>query len=248
MPFSSASASLTFSSCSWVSSLAFSAPLASSNCFLSLGDGLVDEFFLALGLLDGLLDFLLGPLLLPDLLPDRPLLLAGLLLQLQDGHAPFDLFEPGVQVFLLDAGVLVDLAVPVDQGVGVLDLLDELALIAGLQPREDRIDLAVERAEDELQRVVFLPSVGIAAGRGRPVRLHELGPLPGELQPDPGVVEPELLGQFVQDVGRRDDVDALVFFDSVLEGLRRRLVIPELALGLDTPPRRSPRPGGPPSA
>jgi hypothetical protein len=62
------------------------------------------------------------------------LLVAGFLLQLQDGDAPFDLFEPRVQVFLLNAGVLVDLAVLVDQGVGVLDFLDDLALISRLQP------------------------------------------------------------------------------------------------------------------
>ena len=154
------------------------------------------------------------------------------LLQLLDRHAPFDLFEPRVEVFFLDTGVLVDLAVPVDLGIGVLDLLDELALIAGLQPREDRVDFAVERAEDELQGVVLLPSVGIAACRGRPVRLHELGSLPGELQPYPGVVESEILGEFVEDVGCRDNINAFVLLNSVFEGLCRRLVVPELTFSL----------------
>ena len=89
------------------------------------------------------------------------------LLQLLDRHRPFDLLEPGVQVLLLDPGILVDLAILVDQGISVLDLLDQLALVARLHPREDRVDLAVEGAEDELEGVVLLPPVGIAAGGGR---------------------------------------------------------------------------------
>ena len=53
--------------------------------FPEFGDGLVDQIFLALGLLDGFLDFFLGPLLLPDLLTNRPLFfLEAPLLELLD--------------------------------------------------------------------------------------------------------------------------------------------------------------------
>jgi hypothetical protein len=60
-----------------------------------------------------------------------------------------------------------------------------------------RVHVAVERAEDELQGMILLPPVGIAAGRGGPVGQHEPGPFAGEPQLLAGSVEAELLGQVV---------------------------------------------------
>ena len=66
--------------------------------------------------------------------------------------------------------------------------------------------------------MVFLPSVGITAGRGGPVLLHELGSFPCELQLFACLAEAELLGEFVENVGRGHQVYAFILLDSVLEG------------------------------
>src|SRR5690242_17412958 len=49
-------------------------------------------------------------------------------------------------------------------------------------------------------------------------------------------VEAVLFGEFVEDVGFGDEVNAFVLLDSILEGLRGRFVIPELALRLERLP------------
>ena len=124
LPFSSASASLTFNSVSWASSLAFSASLASSNCFLILAIALLTSSSSRSACLMAFsISFLARCSSLICSLIARCSSLC-LLLELLDRHRPFHLLEPRVQIFLLDSGVLVDLAVLVDQGVGVLDLLD----------------------------------------------------------------------------------------------------------------------------
>ena len=47
-----------------------------------------------------------------------------------------------------------------------------------------------------------------------------------------GFVEAELLGEFVEDMGGRDKIDAFVLLDPVLYRLKGSLVILELPLGL----------------
>ena len=80
--------------------------------------------------------------------------------------------------------------------------------------------------------MVLFPAFRIAASRGRSVFLHELRSLSRELQLFAGSTEAEVVGKFVEDMGGRRQADALVLLDPVLECLRVRLVLLQLALGL----------------
>ena len=169
-------------------------------------NGLGQCLFFSLRLFDRSFIFLPCLLLLPDLLPDGPLFLPLLLLQPLNRHGPFEFFQPCVKVFFVNPCVLENFPIMIGEGVHVLDFLDQLSLIGGLEPGEDGVDLPVEGAKNKIDGILSFPPLGIVAGGSNPSLFHDLRSLSGDLQSFTRLVEAIFLSQFVEHMGSGNHV------------------------------------------